>query len=68
MGQIIQFPLHLGPWRTFCQDCDPGCARPFEVPARRDPRTGDLLTPCPACGRVALADVPRAAAARRGRG
>ncbi len=58
MGQVIQ--LFSRRWHTYCQDCDPACARPLDVEARRDPRTGDYLTPCPACGRVALADVPRA--------
>jgi hypothetical protein len=48
------------PRATFCADCDPGCGRPFHVPYRADPRTGDILTPCPSCGRHALVEVARA--------
>jgi hypothetical protein len=46
-------------WRTHCLDCDPAAARPFERPVRADARTGEILTPCPACGRFALAEAPR---------
>jgi hypothetical protein len=47
------------PVATYCQDCDPEGARPFHVEVRADPRTGDILTPCPACARHALATVRR---------
>jgi hypothetical protein len=51
--------LHPRPSRaTFCQDCDPEGLRPFTIEVRADPRTGDILTPCPACERHALALVP----------
>jgi hypothetical protein len=67
-------PIHLDnlvvlypplPRATYCQDCDPEGSRPFTVEAREDPRTGDILTPCPACERHALAPVPRAGGQRR---
>ena len=38
--------------------------RPFRVAVRADPRTGDILTPCPACGRHALAPLRRSAGQR----
>jgi hypothetical protein len=53
------------PRATYCQDCDPEGSRSFTVEVRADPRTGDILTPCPACDRHALALVPRAAGQRR---
>jgi hypothetical protein len=53
------------PRATYCQDCDPEGSRPFSIVVRADPRTGDILTPCPACERHALAPVPRAAGQRR---
>jgi hypothetical protein len=46
-------------WRTHCLDCDPACERPFDFPVHQDVRTGDILTPCPACERIALVDAPR---------
>lgn len=45
-------------WPTYCLDCDPACERPFEFPVHKDVRTGDILTPCPACARIALVDAP----------
>jgi hypothetical protein len=48
------------PRATFCLDCDPRCGSPFQVSFHADPRTGDILTPCPACGRHALVEVERA--------
>ncbi len=53
------------PRATYCQDCDPKGARPFHVAVRADPRTGDILTPCPACERHALAPLPGVAVQRR---
>ena len=52
------------PPATHCQDCDPVGARPFHVEVRADPRTDDILTPCPACGRHALARMRRVAGRR----
>jgi hypothetical protein len=50
--------LHLlGPRPSFCQDCDPLGSRPFRVEFHADPRTGDILTPCPVCGRHALLEI-----------
>ena len=52
--------IRLRPYRprpSFCQDCDPLGARPFLVEFHADPRTGDILTPCPACGRHALLEI-----------
>jgi hypothetical protein len=45
-------------WRTHCLDCDPAGHRVFDVPVHRDVRTGDILTPCPACQGFALVEVP----------
>jgi hypothetical protein len=45
-------------WPTHCLDCDPACERPFDFPVHQDVRTGDILTPCPACARIALVDAP----------
>ena len=58
-GNVIYLgrPLH---WPTHCLDCDPQAARPFRMAVREDARTGDILTPCPACGHHALVDVPNA--------
>jgi hypothetical protein len=53
-----------GRWPTYCLDCDPSCTSPFDLAFRKDVRTGDILTPCPSCGRSALVEVPRAAARR----
>ena len=53
------------PRATYCQDCDPEGARPFQVAVRADSRTGDILTPCPACERHALAPLPGVAGQRR---
>jgi hypothetical protein len=50
------------PRATRCLDCDPEGVRPFQVAFHADPRTGDILTPCPACGRHALVEVRRRAA------
>ncbi len=64
------FPDNVIPLRparppaTFCQDCDPHACHPFRVPVRADPRTGDILTPCPACARQALLEVPARSRAR----
>jgi hypothetical protein len=44
--------------RTHCIDCDPACERPFGFAFHQDVRTGDILTPCPACGRIALVEAP----------
>jgi hypothetical protein len=52
------------PYRTHCLDCDPDAARPFRIPVHADRRTGDILTPCPACGRYALVVFTRAAGRR----
>lgn len=52
------------PPATHCQDCDPEGVRPFRVEVRADSRTGDILTPCPVCGRHALARVGRTAGRR----
>jgi len=46
-------------WRTHCLDCDPAGERPFDFAVHQDVRTGDILTPCPACARIALVEVPR---------
>jgi len=46
-------------WPTYCLDCDPAGERPFDVPVHQDVRTGDILTPCPACERISLVDAPR---------
>jgi len=46
-------------WRTHCLDCDPAGERPFELAVHQDVRTGDILTPCPACARIALVEAPR---------
>jgi len=46
-------------WMTYCLDCDPAGERPFDFPVHQDVRTGDILTPCPACARIALVEVPR---------
>ncbi len=56
------------PRATVCQDCDPAATRPFRIPFHADPRTGDILTPCPACGRYALLELVRARAVRGARG
>jgi hypothetical protein len=53
------------PTATYCQDCDPNGARPFHGAVRADPRTGDILTPCPACERHALAPLPGITGQRR---
>jgi hypothetical protein len=53
------------PTATYCQDCDPDGVRPFHGAVRADPRTGDILTPCPACERHALAPLPGIAGQRR---
>jgi hypothetical protein len=45
--------------RTHCLDCDAAALRPFDVEVRADARTGEILTPCPACGRFALVEAPR---------
>ena len=45
-------------WRTHCLDCDPAGERPFDFAVHEDVRTGDILTPCPACARIALVDAP----------
>jgi hypothetical protein len=47
-------------WPTYCLDCDPAGERPFDLPVHKDVRTGDILTPCPSCKRIALVDAPRA--------
>ena len=46
-------------WRTHCLDCDPTGERPFDLAVHQDVRTGDILTPCPACARIALVEAPR---------
>jgi hypothetical protein len=46
-------------WPTHCLDCDPAGERPFDFPVHQDVRTGDILTPCPACGRISLVEAPR---------
>jgi len=46
-------------WRTHCLDCDPACERPLDLAVHQDVRTGDILTPCPACARIALVEAPR---------
>jgi len=43
---------------THCLDCDPAGERPFDFPVHQDVRTGDILTPCPACARIALVEAP----------
>jgi hypothetical protein len=53
---VIRMHL-LRPRPSFCQDCDPLGTRPFLVEFHADPRTGDILTPCPACGRHALLEI-----------
>jgi hypothetical protein len=53
---------------TYCQDCDPEGLHPFRVEVRADPRTCDILTPCPACGRHALAEVRAVPGHRKQRG
>lgn len=53
------------PAATYCQDCDPNGFHPFRVAVRADSRTGDILTPCPACQRHALALVSGAAGRRK---
>ena len=53
------------PMATYCQDCDPEGARPFHGAVRADPRTGDILTPCPACDRHALTPLPGVAGRRQ---
>jgi len=50
-----------GPRPTHCLDCDPDGRQPFRLAYRADVRTGDILTPCPRCGRYALALLPRSA-------
>jgi len=45
-------------WRTHCLDCDPAGERPFDTAVHQDVRTGDILTPCPACARIALVEAP----------
>jgi hypothetical protein len=45
-------------WLTHCLDCDPSGDRVFDVPVHQDVRTGDILTPCPACQGFALVEVP----------
>jgi hypothetical protein len=60
---IVLYPRLPRP--TFCQDCDPDGSRPFSIGVRSDPRTGDILTPCPACDRHALALLPWAAGRRK---
>ena len=58
--------LYPNPARaTYCQDCDPEGSRPLTVEVRSDSRTGDILTPCPACERHALAPILGAAVQRR---
>jgi hypothetical protein len=54
--------------RTYCLDCDPSSEHPFEIAVHKDVRTGDILTPCPACRHVALVDVPWAGARSAGTG
>jgi hypothetical protein len=44
--------------RTHCLDCDPSADRVLDVPVHQDVRTGDILTPCPACQGYALVEVP----------
>ncbi|HET8723206.1 MAG TPA: hypothetical protein VFM53_03305 [Anaeromyxobacteraceae bacterium] len=44
------------PRATRCLDCDPAGAYPFRIAVHADARTGEILTPCPACGRHALVD------------
>ena len=56
-----------GPRATHCLDCDPAAARPFHVPYRADSRTGEIVTPCPACGRYALVEMRRRADPRKAR-
>jgi hypothetical protein len=56
------------PWRTHCLDCDPGAERPFDLVVRPDARTGEILTPCPACGRISLVEAPRPGARSSGSG
>ncbi len=51
---IPLFPRRPRPTR--CLDCDPEGASPFRIAVHADPRTGDILTPCPACGRHALVE------------
>jgi hypothetical protein len=67
-------PVHLDnvvvlyprpPRATYCQDCDPEGSHSFAIEVRADPRTGDILTPCPACERHALAPVPGSAGRRK---
>jgi hypothetical protein len=53
------------PRATHCLDCDPRGATPFRVPFRADSRTGDILTPCPACGRYALVELVRSVGSRK---
>ena len=52
MGEVIY--LEVRRERTHCADCDPECERPVTFAVRRDPRTEDVLTPCPSCGHAAL--------------
>jgi hypothetical protein len=52
------------PRATHCLDCDPKGAAPFRVPYRADSRTGDIVTPCPACGRYALVELVRSVESR----
>jgi hypothetical protein len=52
MADVIYLDARRG--RTHCSDCDPGCEHPVTIAVRRDPRTEEVLTPCPACGRAAL--------------
>jgi hypothetical protein len=59
------FPRRPRPTR--CLDCDPEGDFPFRIAVRADPRTGDILTPCPSCGHHALVEhrPARAGVARR---
>jgi len=46
-------------WRTHCLDCDPAASTVFDLAVRADARTGEILTPCPSCGHVALVETRR---------
>ena len=52
MGNVVYLETRRA--RTHCAECDPECERPVAGPVRRDPRTEDVITPCPVCGHAAL--------------